>query len=329
MGKRLRNAVLALPPAAQARLRKKLFYDPLIRQHNISADAPGLFDTVFFEVITRCNSRCNFCAASVQNEVREKKLMEFPLYASVLDQLADLGFAGRVAWHVNNDPLLFPDLTRFVSHARERLPEARLQVMTNGLLLTPESGEELIRAGVDDIHVDFYRKTSGQKLYPGLRAFMNETIPRYFPRQQGCEHYSEDGSRKLIFEIEYRFLGEIIASRGGTSPNKKAEPSDVHGFCIFPWSQFNITADGRVSKCCADFHFSDPMGDVTEQSLMDIWQGEKFQHVRRHLIEGDRNSLPICRECDYFGFPNKIMPSRMLRAVRHHFFTCRDVEGVD
>lgn len=329
MGKRLRNAVLALPPQAQATLRKKLFYDPLIKHRKISVEEPGLFDTVFFEVITKCNSRCSFCAASVQNEKRETRVMEFSLYQKVVDELAELGFAGRVAWHVNNDPLLFPDLPRFVAYAREKLPEARLQVMTNGLLLRPENGEELIRAGVDDVHVDFYRKSADQQLYPGVRAFMNETIPKYFPRQQGCEHYSQDGSRKLIFEIEYRFLGEIIASRGGTSPNKKAAPQDVQGFCIFPWSQFNVTADGRVSKCCADFYFADPMGDMNTQGVLDIWRGDSFRHVREHLITGDRATLPTCRQCDYFGFPNKILPNKMLRAVRHHFFTCRDVQEAD
>lgn len=329
MGKRLRNAVLALPPKAQATLRKKLFYDPLIKHRKLSVDTPGLFDTVFFEVITKCNSRCSFCAASVQNEKRETKLMPFETYTKVVQEISKLDFSGRVAWHVNNDPLLFPDLVRFVAHARELLPKARLQVMTNGLLLKPDIGEKLILAGVDDVHVDFYRKTADQPLYPGVQAFMNEIIPKYFPRRQGCLHYSEDGSRKLIFEIEYRFLGEIIASRGGTSPNKQAAPQDVHGFCIFPWTQFNVTADGRVSKCCADLYFADPMGNVNEQSVMDIWLGDKFRHVRERLIRGDRGSLPNCRHCDYFGFPNKILPNKILRAVRHHFFTCRDVQEVD
>lgn len=329
MGKRLRNAVLALPPDVQAKLRKKLFYDPLIKHRNITVENPGIFDAVFFEVITKCNSRCSFCAASIQNETRETRLMEFDLYKKAVDELSELQFSGRVAWHVNNDPLLFPDLTRFVAYARPKLPKARLQVMTNGLLLKPAIGEELIQAGVDDVHVDFYRKQEDQQLYPGVRDFMNEVIPRYFPKHQGCVHYSEDGSRRLIFEIEYRFLGEIIASRGGTSPNKTAEPQDVSGFCIFPWTQFNITADGRVSKCCADLYFADPMGDLNKQGVMEIWHGKRFTHVREKLIKGDRVSLPNCRECDYFGFPNKIMPNKLLRAVRHHFFTCRDVQDVD
>lgn len=327
MGKRLRNAVLALPPKAQATLRKKLFYDPLIRQRKISVEDPGLFDAVFFEVITKCNSSCNFCAASVQNESREVRLMEFPLYKKSIDELAGLAFAGRVSWHVNNDPLLFPDLPRFVAYARQQLPGALLQVMTNGLLLTPQIGEALIEAGVDEIHVDFYRKSSTQQLYKGVRDFMSETIPRHFPRQKGCEHFSADGSRRLIFEIEYRFLGEIIASRGGSSPNRKAHPAQVFGFCIFPWTQFNVTADGRVSKCCADFYFSDPMGDMNTQGVMQIWHNEKFRNVREHLFRGERALLPNCRHCDYFGFPNKIMPHKVLQAVRHHFFTCRDVEN--
>lgn len=329
MGNRLRRAVESLPLGIQTTLREKLFYKPLRRHYNISVEEPGIFDTIFFEVITKCNSRCSFCAASVQNEKRETKQMPFALYQKAIDELATLDFSGRVAWHVNNDPLLFPDLVKFVAYAREKLPKARLQVMTNGLLLKPDIGEDLIKAGVDDIHIDFYRKHEGQELYPGIKAFMNDVIPRYFPRQEGCVHYSEDGSKRLIFEIEWRFLGEIIASRGGTCPNKKANPAAVTGFCIFPWTQFNITADGRVNKCCADLYFSDPVGDLNTQSIMEIWRGKRLETVRKQLVKGNRQALPNCRECDYFGFPNKILPCKVLRAIRHHFFTCRDVEDVE
>ncbi len=329
MGKRLRDAVRALPPQAQAALRRKLFYEPLIRHRGLSAENPGFFDAVFFEVVTRCNSRCSFCAASIQNEKREPRSMEFALYAKVVDELAEHGFGGRVAWHVNNDPLLFPDLPRFVAYARERLPQAWLQVMTNGILLKPAIGEALIAAGVDDVHVDFYRSRPDQPLYPGLKAFIEETIPKHFPVRQGHVHLSADGRRKLTFEMEQRFLGEVISSRGGTSPNRQAQPAEIGGFCILPWTQFNVTADGRVNKCCADFYFADPMGDMNTQGVMEIWRGKPFTHVRERLLAFDRQSLPNCRQCDYFGFPNKIFPNKLMRAVRHHFFTCRDVHEVE
>jgi radical SAM protein with 4Fe4S-binding SPASM domain len=75
----------------------------------------------------------------------------------------------------------------------------------------------------------------------------------------------------------------------------------VRGFCEYPWTQFNITADGRVSKCCADFYFSDPMGDINNDSIMSIWHGERLEKVRRLLLKGNRDAIETCRKCDFYG----------------------------
>ncbi len=315
------SAVEALPPDLRFTLKDKLFYQPIIKHHAITAERPALFDTVFFEVITKCNSRCSFCAASKQNEKREPLAMPFATYSKVVDELVDLGFTGRVAYHVNNEPLLFPELASFIAYAREKLPAARKQVMTNGMLLTAKRGAELIESGVDEIHVDFYRERGDQPLYPGVREFMEQTIPSFFPNRENGKFVSADGTRRFSFKIEYRFLKEVISSRGGTSPNKRTERrEEVRGFCVFPWTQFNVTASGVVNKCCADLYFSDVMGNVNEESVLEIWHGERLTRVRERLLRGERAVLPNCRECDYIGFPNRMLPYKVLRAVRYNFF---------
>jgi len=45
------------------------------------------------------------------------------------------------------------------------------------------------------------------------------------------------------------------------------------------------------------------MGNAYNQSIVDIWNGQKLQQVRKQLL-GSRQHNQLCRECDVFNcFP--------------------------
>ena len=47
------------------------------------------FNSVFFELRTRCNSKCSFCFSSIQNEIRPDITMKFDLFAKGIDYLSN------------------------------------------------------------------------------------------------------------------------------------------------------------------------------------------------------------------------------------------------
>jgi radical SAM protein with 4Fe4S-binding SPASM domain len=242
--------------------------------------------------------------------------MPFELYAKVIRELGELGFAGRIVYHVTNEPLLFKPLEAFVRHAKQALPRCRVQVVTNGLALTPKRGEALVEAGVDEFVVTFYRRRRGEPLYPHVIEFRDRVLRSRFPRRHGTRYQAADGSRSVSFEVLPRWLDEVLWSRGGTAPNKTAAAEDASGFCRFPWTQLNVTTDGRVSKCCADVMFADPMGDLRARTVAEVWHGEPFARVRRELLQGRRSALAGCRSCDYFGLANKDVDNPLLLALK-------------
>lgn len=305
----------ALPAPLRSRLADGWIVGSVKKRLAPRPDHTPLFEAVFFEVITKCNSRCSFCAASLGNDPRELKTMPFDLFRKVIAEMAEMNFTGRVAFHVNNDPLCFNGLEKFVAHARRSLPGCRLQIMTNGIALSPRRGRRLLECGVDEMVVDFYRRRPGEKLYPNLVRFRDQVIPEMYPVRRGKVHHTTDGSRSFRFDIHYRRMTEVRWNRGGSAPNKTAAHRAA-GFCQFPFTQFNITTDGRVSKCCADFRFADVMGDVSRQGVMDVWNSAAFRAARGRLWAGDRQALAICRECDFFGVTNAAIPSPLARAVK-------------
>jgi len=48
-------------------------------------------------------------------------------------------------------------------------------------------------------------------------------------------------------------------------------------FCVLPWIHLHVSQNGRVSPCCNNNRY---LGNVQEQSINDIWKGEKFEMLR-------------------------------------------------
>lgn len=67
--------------------------------------------------------------------------------------------------------------------------------------------------------------------------------------------------------------------------------------CGVPWLSAEISARGDVTTCHTFYDL--PLGNVHEQSLLEIWRGPRIEQLRRHL----RNELlPICTACcRYYG----------------------------
>ena len=278
-------------------------YEPRIKHLGIFNDNFPLFETVFFEVRTKCNGSCPFCAASIENESREDTSMPKELYIKIINQLKTIGFGGRIAYHVNNDPLIFPDLPDFVSYARENLPKAWIQILTNGKALNPKKAEHLLAAGINELTVNNYDDDFTKEIPHRIQKIYDTILPIFYRKEQiKTGHGPCDKSGEIFrFNIIRTKINIVKSSRAGTSPNKKIEMTSPRGFCEYPFTQLNITTDGRVSKCCADLYFSDPMGDLKEERLLDIWYGDKFNRARKHLLAGRREQIGTCRKCDFIG----------------------------
>jgi radical SAM protein with 4Fe4S-binding SPASM domain len=70
--------------------------------------------------------------------------------------------------------------------------------------------------------------------------------------------------------------------------------------CINPWLEVNIMPNGDVVPCRD--HPDVVMGNVTQQSLLDIYNNEKYRKFRR-LLRDRGGLLPICaRCCGLMGF---------------------------
>lgn len=66
--------------------------------------------------------------------------------------------------------------------------------------------------------------------------------------------------------------------------------------CILPWFSTYITVDGIVRPCCSFSQTDADMGNLLEQEMRDIWNGEPYQRFRRAIRDGKR-PYAICANC--------------------------------
>ena len=240
------------------------------------------FEFVEIESINRCNGTCAFCPANKFVDIREKQLMDFELYTRIVDQLSEMSYSGFFTPFSNNEPLLDERIVQFVKYAKERLPYAYVYLYTNGTLLTIKKFKELI-AYLDELVIDNY--SSELTLIRPCREIKN-----YID-----EHH--ELTKKVTINI--RKPDEILTSRGGDSPNRNRVQTYDDAKCALPFRQIVIRPDGKVSLCCNDPYGKYTLGDLTKQSLVDVWFGDEYNKIRAALLNG-RKHLKSCKHCDSF-----------------------------
>ena len=134
----------------------------------------------------------------------------------------------------------------------------------------------------------------------------------YFPEGQGLARPEsalfagdddEEGRQVREAEALADSLGIGFNASGATDPaNSLARGDEARpwSLCRRPWTLMYVTAHGRAIPCCiAPFSMrgydSFTLGDATQQSLREIWNGPRYQAFRSALLS-DRPS-PACAGC--------------------------------
>jgi radical SAM protein with 4Fe4S-binding SPASM domain len=224
------------------------------------------FRLVAIETMSGCNYRCSFCPIGQIKLPSGRMSME--LYLRILDQLRD--FDGEIHPFLMNEPVLDKRIVEMCKLAKERT-KARVVIQTNGSRLTEEVCDDLTRYAT--VIVNDY--TSDNSVIARLKMFRS--------------------ADKLI--LVDRSPDAVLSNRAGNVPERPVVKLD--NFCVRPFEQLYIAHDGRVVLCCQDWSFEEIMGDATQSTLDEIWNGERYRQVRASLLRKDR--VGLCAKCDFPG----------------------------
>ena len=130
-----------------------------------------------------------------------------------------------------------------------------------------------------------------------LVFFDQEAIGKARPDQALYEQMTRDDARylreaeALAHELGISFSASGAASEPGMSLKQTGDHAHW-SLCRRPWTLMYITANGRALPCCiAPFsqrgyeHYT--LGDATQQTLRDIWNGPAYQSFRAALLSSE------------------------------------------
>lgn len=294
---------------------------------------------VTLELTEGCNLRCSFCAVAGIQEKQGKgyKFMELSTLEKVCTEVAELGWNCRVGFAMRGEPTMHPDYVGMIAATCRILPRAHVTMLTNagGLLRKPgpvANVKALFDAGLAVLGLDNYDGV-------GLVSKVLESIERQTPQTRRLTsgrkhdvdgtaftfyHYPKDlagnphsrrprGSKTLVCirdiaaqdaEEKRGNHGKLFNYAGVGAPKNDRM---VGKKCHHPFRQLAVRADGSVAICCNDWRGEYVCGDVTKQSVAEIWQGDAFGAAREMLYRGRREFGP-CEGCDHRSYRVGLLP---------------------
>ncbi len=188
------------------------------------------------------------------------------------------------------------DVGRFTTYSREHgLNRPRVSLWLTGLKETVQQLPDFVRLaasmGVREVHL--------QRLVYDTEGFgMARPDSSLFERTQAGEQAAINAAQTLGAA-----LGVTLDASGATEPGlslKRQQDDRPWSACRRPWSLMYFTAHGRALPCCiAPFsvrgYDSYTLGDATQQTLREIWDGPAYRQFRANLL-GDAPPKP-CQGC--------------------------------
>jgi radical SAM protein with 4Fe4S-binding SPASM domain len=282
----------------------------------------GLFPRrVTIELSAACNLSCIMCPR--QYGSLSDGFMKRALFEKIVEELSAHDVDAVVPFF-RGEPLLHPDFLDMIILLREKT-QARIQLATNGLLLTPFLARALLNVGIDFISFsmdalteetykkiraggDFHRLMDNVHMFIRMRKDMEECVTSI----QVSATEVADNEYEIPAFIRYwedradRVRIYPCHSDGGRYGRllrpAHCMPDVLRKPCRKPFTDLVIYADGRVALCNHDWDRgqAESLGDVQKESIERVWKSRPYEDIRGRHLDGRWDELVPCRECDHW-----------------------------
>lgn len=271
-------------------LRKnEIVKDKLFFYNNIP-----LFSIIEFNIYGTCNRNCSFCPVSDPLAYEKKhEGISIELFEKTINDLVGIGYQGKILFSAYSEPMLHKEINLLIAIAKQKLPLSRVEIVSNGDLITTTKLQQLFDAGLDTISISMY---DGDHQIEHFNAMKNEiglndtqVVLRRRYYKDGNYGITISNRSGLINSNTFRDQNELAIS---TLPLKEK--------CYYPFYMILVDYSGDVMLCPHDWSRKLSFGNVNEKSIWEIWEGKALNAIRHKLSNNDRNFFP-CSKCDVLG----------------------------
>lgn len=280
---------------------------------------------IHIESTTLCNSDCITCP---HDKIERPKAIDLDIIKRVIteDCLEYRRSIDLFEFHNYNEPFIDFDLFyELASLVKERWGNKIIGVVSNGSIMTPEIADKLIDLDLAHLmfSVDGFSKKvfdahrvglKRDKVYKNIEYFLTQSWLKNGIKPSICVTVTEKNKHEVqqlinYWSIKYCFIGfHECDGRGGEGREKEMIDTFSEKPCDYAIDGVYILTNLDVVPCCEDWSGIEVMGNLREQTLSQIVEGEKYQSFRKLHITGEKKKIKLCENCKtnmIYGYETK------------------------
>lgn len=261
--------------------------------------------TLQIETINKCNARCVFCAVPKQEEYRPK--MTTALFEKIIDDCVELP-PMDICPFLNGEPFMDDSILSKISYINKKLPESTISIYTNAYLMNKSIISDMNGLKINYFNLSLNATTDKDRVnimgiplkqtienvkllrsaYPHTRITGSLLADLCYTTRETMESFNKfciDLGIIPLFFFPSNFAGKI---RKVYNISRTCHRLDGH---------MTVLSTGEVCLCCQDVDGEVILGDLNNQSVKKVWEGNAFMYYYNMNLEGKRDILSFCNQC--------------------------------
>ena len=266
---------------------------------------------VAFETFAQCNAACTFCV--YPDMERKGKVMPMELIEKIINDLAEIPqhHQFQLSPFAVNEPFLDKRLFKILDLITERLPHASITLTSNASPINEKNLKQLSKYNISYLWlsvVDHRREVYEEKMKLDYNRLIDRLNLIHKAKDEGwlknkiflsrlCDNSQDDNDYLNFFKARYPLFEAVLwpyANWLGRTENNIT--TKIKALPCLHWYDFRIDANGIVQHCCMDGHSEYPWGDVNKDSILNIYNSERYRHLR--TSQQTRLDVEPCNRCN-------------------------------
>jgi len=260
-----------------------------------------------------CNLQCPSCYVHGTNNSGNSRIlkghMSIENASKICKEIKNTGiYISPVLW---SEPLLIENLCDYLVLIKKF--GLNVFINSNGLILTEKIAKKFVSIPIDSIFISIDATTSEtlkkirgidklKKIHDSVFSLLQERNKLLSPRIGVSFVESKFNSHERADFISYWLQYVDVVRVNDVYENniilKCLDIPQKRIPCGALYDTMAINHRGDVPICCLDSFNKTNMGNVLQESVKTIWQGKKFEAIRRLHETGQFEKIPLCAHCN-------------------------------
>ena len=238
-------------------------------------------------------------------------VMKLDLFKKIIDEII-IGGTKAITLASRGEPTLNKDLGEMLKYTKGKFFEVK--VNTNGTKMTEKLCHDILSSGVTELvwsidapKKDLYEKIrlrgkfdkviSNIKMFNDIRRehYPNSTLKTsaggvMFHEEQDIKEFTD-----FFSSLADNVSAQTMENRWNTYKNEIIP--DMTSPCEYLWERMYIWFDGTCNPCDLDYKSKLEVGNISNNSLKEIWHGETYEKMRNDHRNKERGKWNPCDRC--------------------------------